>query len=156
MPVEMVVSPEMREVFQCLDLKMPLPSNVQQLKEILFEQSMEIKQKLRNELFNFKGSLSSTLGAWTMEESFGFTSTYVTVMVHFIDGEQLKHRFLGGQKLPQSSISNIGMVYKQILDEYSLDLTDIYRTCVNGTSAIVNAFVNYGEFFVNFEKKIIK
>lgn len=157
MPIQLATSPEMQAVFQCLDPKMPIPSSINQLKDILFEQSAEIKQRLRTELHTFKGSISSTIGVWKMDEPFAFSSTYVTIMVHFINGDKLQHRFLGALQLPKTT--NIEQAYRQILDEYELDLTDIYRTCVNGTSSIVNAFVNYGnpslQLFYNAKSSLL-
>jgi hypothetical protein len=78
MPIELAMSAEMRDLFQCLDPKMPLPSTSEQLKDILNEQSIEIRQCLNGELAAFKGSLSSIIGVWRIEEPFGLYSTYVT------------------------------------------------------------------------------
>jgi hypothetical protein len=78
MPIELAVSTEMRDLFQSLDSKMPLPSSIDQLKEILNEQSMEIRQCLNGELAAVKGSLSATVGVWKIDEPFGMHSTYMT------------------------------------------------------------------------------
>lgn len=65
-------------------------------------------------------------------------------MVQFTSDDRLQHRFLGAQKLEPNE--NVAHTYRKILEEYELDLADIYRTCVNGTSTIVDSFVNYGKF----------
>ncbi|KAI6183735.1 Zinc finger BED domain-containing protein 4-like protein [Aphelenchoides bicaudatus] len=91
----------------------------------------------------FKGSLSATIGVWKMEESFGLHSTYVTVILHFTNDDRLQHRFLGGQKLAPNE--TVAQTYRKLLASYELDLTDIYRTCVNGSSVVVDSFSNYDE-----------
>lgn len=78
MPIELAVSAEMLDLFQCLDPKIPLSTNVDQLKDILDEQAIQIRQTLNGELAAFKGSLSATIGVWRIEEPFGLFSTYIT------------------------------------------------------------------------------
>lgn len=77
MSIRTAVSKEMREVLQCLDPKMPLPSNVDRVKELLSEQAMEVRNHLREELSPFKGSISTTVGVWKMEKSLRLTGLYV-------------------------------------------------------------------------------
>lgn len=140
-----MISSEMQSVLKCLDPKMSIPSDVSQLNQILLEQSTEIKQNLRSELNAFLGSISATIGVWSIEDQFGFVSTYISVMVHLINQDRLQHKFLGSHQLTQPA--NISHIYKQILNEYGLELDNIYRTCVTGTSKIVDSFVSYGELY---------
>lgn len=63
-------------------------------------------------------------------------------MAHFIDEDRLQHRFLGAQKT--SSNKSIDEVYRKILADCSLSSADVYRVCVNGSSNVVDSFVNQG------------